>query len=326
MEQLAEFLKSYAGKKVVLLAHHNADPDAVGSAFVLSEALKKLGCETVIGVAESISKLSKKVVEVLGAEIAISPELDCDLLVLLDTSTPGQLSSYADTVLNSEIPRVIIDHHTIQSDSISADKKFVDEKAVSTTEIVFKLVPFLGFELNRKTALATAIGLITDTAHFRFANISTFELLTKLMTEHNIEPPELMNILSVIPDVSERIAVLKGMQRIKMARISDYLVATTIVGTFEAATARALLRSGADVSIAAARKDKEVRISMRSKKTFSDETCVDLGVDLAPELAKVIDGTGSGHPNAAGVNGKNTDNITMALEKAVEIIKQKVGK
>jgi nanoRNase/pAp phosphatase (c-di-AMP/oligoRNAs hydrolase) len=326
MEQVAKFLKEYSGKKVLLVTHHNADPDAVGSAFVLSEALKNLGCSTVIGVADSISKLSKKVVSVIGAEVVISPELDCDLLVLLDTSTPGQLSTYADTILNSKIPRVIIDHHAIQGESITADKKFVDENAVSTTEIVQKLVPLLGFELNRKTALAIVIGLITDTAHFRFANVSTFELITKLMKEHNIEPSEVMNILSVIPDVSERIAVLKGMHRLKMERVSDYLIVTTVVGTFEAATARALLRTGADAAIVAAHKNTEVRISMRSKKSFSDETGVDLGVDLAPELAKVIDGTGSGHPNAAGVNGKNTDNINKALEKAVEIIKQKVGK
>ena len=62
MEKIADFLKQYSGKKIVLLGHHNADPDAVGAAYVLSEALKNLGCETVIGFAESISKLSKKVI------------------------------------------------------------------------------------------------------------------------------------------------------------------------------------------------------------------------------------------------------------------------
>jgi len=326
MEQLANFIKQYSGKNVILITHHNADPDAVGSAYVLSEALKQINCKTTIGVAESISKLSKKVMGVIGGEVLISPKLDCDLVILLDTSTPGQLSSYAEIVDASTIPRVIIDHHAIQGESITADQKLIDEKAVSTTELVNRLLPLLGAKVSRKMALAVILGLVTDTAHFRFANVGTFELLTSLMKEHNIEPSEIMEILSVIPDVSERIAVLKGVQRLKLNRVSNYLIVTTVVGAFEAATARALLRTGADAAIVAAHKDNEARISMRSKKSFSDETNVDLGTDLAPELAKIIEGSGSGHPNAAGVNGKNTDNISKALEKAVELISKKVVK
>ncbi|MFH1450949.1 MAG: DHH family phosphoesterase [archaeon] len=326
MEQLADFFKQYSGKKVQLIAHHNADPDAVGSAYALSEALKQLGCETEIGVAESISKLSKQVMEILGADVAISPEINCDLLVLLDISTPGQLSSYAETVNNADVPRVIIDHHAVQGESLSADKKIVDENAKSTTEIIHRLLPLLGVKVTRKMALAIVLGLVTDTAHFRFASIETFELLASLMREHSIDPGEVMEILSLVPDVSERIAVLKGAQRVKFTRVKDYLVATTIVGTFEAATARALLRCGADVAIAAAHKDKEVRISMRSKPAFSNETGINLGVDISPELAKIVDGSGSGHPNAAGVNGTNTENINQALEKAVEIITQRLMK
>jgi len=326
MEQLADFIKGYSGKKVILIAHHNADPDAVGSAFALSEALKQLGCDTIIGVAESISKLSKKVMGVLGGEVLISPKLDCDLVILLDTSTPGQLSSYAEVVIASTIPRVVIDHHAIQGESITSDQKLVDEKAVSTTELVNRLLPLLNVKVSRKMALAVILGLVTDTAHFRFANVGTFELITSLMKEHDIGPSEVMGILSVIPQVSERIAVLKGMQRLKLNRVSDYLIVTTVVGAFEAATARALLRTGADAAIVAAHKDNEARISMRSKKSFSDETGINLGTDLAPELAKIIEGSGSGHPNAAGVNGKNTDNINKALEKAVDLISKKVAK
>jgi alanyl-tRNA synthetase len=146
------------------------------------------------------------------------------------------------------------------------------------------------------------------------------------MKEFDISPAEVMEKLSMIPDVSERIAVLKGAQRIEFEKVGGYLVATTVVGAFEAATARALLRIGADVAIVAAHKDKEVRISMRSKRYFYEETKLNLGVDIAHELGKIIDGSGSGHPNAAGVNGKNTKNINTALTEAVKIIKQKVSK
>jgi nanoRNase/pAp phosphatase (c-di-AMP/oligoRNAs hydrolase) len=326
MEQIADFLKQYSGKKVIFIAHHNADPDAVGSAFALSEALKQLDCETIIGVAESISKLSKKVMKVLGGEVVIDPKLDCDLVILLDISTPGQLSSYADTVVNCSVPKVIIDHHAIQGESLTADHKIVDENAQSTTELVHKLLPLLGVKVSREMALAIILGLITDTAHFRFASVETFEIMASLMKEHQIEPSEVMDILSLIPDISERIAVLKGEQRLKFKKVSNYLIATTVVGTFEAATARAILRSGADVAIVAAHKDKEVRISMRSKRTFSNETNINLGVDIVPEVAKIIDGSGSGHPNAAGVNGPNTDNINKALDKAVELISQRLNK
>jgi len=326
MEQLANFLKQYSGKRVLLIAHHNADPDAVGSAYALSEALKQLGCEVTMGAAESISKLSKKVMGILGGEVLLSPELNTDLLILLDTSTPGQLSSYADAVMSSTIPRVVIDHHAVQGESISSDQKLVDENAKSTTELIHRLLPLLNVKVSRNMALAVILGMVTDTAHFRFASKETFEIVTSLMKEHDIEPSEVMEILTIIPDISERIAVLKGAQRLSMNRVSDYLIVTSVVGTFEAATARALLRSGADVAIVAAHKDNEVRISMRSKSIFFKDTGINLGIDLAPELAKVIDGSGSGHPTAAGVNGKNTDNINKAFDKAVEIISRRISK
>lgn len=59
--KLRRFLETAGDKSFLLLCHHNADPDSLGSAIAFARFLKARGVERVrIGVAQSVSSYAKR--------------------------------------------------------------------------------------------------------------------------------------------------------------------------------------------------------------------------------------------------------------------------
>ncbi|MFH1424174.1 MAG: DHH family phosphoesterase [archaeon] len=322
--EVLQVLRESTEKNILLLAHHNADPDAVCSAIALSEGLKQIGCKSVrIGFVESISKLSQKIVNKLNYEIDLNPNLNADLIVLLDTSTAGQLSKMADKFKSAKAEKIIIDHHTPTEEPLEADHKLVDEKASSTVELVYDLLKELGVEISKEVAEAMCFGLVAETAHLQFATPKVFRILADLQEKHGIVHQDILELLRTQVDVSEKIAHFKAAGRTNVTRVKNYLIVTTRVGSFEASCARALMRMGADLAAVSSKPD-ELRISMRSSHSFLTETGIDLGRDIMPGLIKIIDGTGSGHPTAAGANGNALDKEKEAMAFIVSFVQNKL--
>lgn len=324
MEKLAVLLSSYKGKEALLLAHHNADPDSVCSAAALYFGLKEIGINAKIGAVDSISRLSKKILDTLNLKVEINPEPLADLIVLLDASTAGQLSGYAETFKNAKTQKVIIDHHAIQEQSLDADLKYIDETSTSSTKLVYELLQKLNISISKEIALLILLGIVAETAHLRFSKLEDLKIITKLLEDHSIKFSEVLSILTLKADISENIARIKCAKRMEMYRIKDYLIVTSNIVSFEASAARALVRLGADLAIVYAKRENELRVSIRSRSTFYEETKIDLAKDIIPEVAKIIDGSGSGHPTAAGANGKAVDKGEKVLKHVVDYVKNKL--
>src|SRR3990167_5240589 len=113
MKNIAANLKQFKGKSILLLGHKNADPDSVCSIVALSLGLRQLGYEVRSGVIESASKISQKILNEIGESVEVDPDLSVDLIVMLDMSTEGQLSTFAEKVFSSNAKKMIIDHHTV---------------------------------------------------------------------------------------------------------------------------------------------------------------------------------------------------------------------
>ena len=94
------------------------------------------GEPTIPGVAEGASRLSNHILKELNIKVVANPELNADLIVLMDASTPGQLSSFLKKFQSANTKKMIIDHHSKQEESIKTDYKYVDEKASSTSSSV----------------------------------------------------------------------------------------------------------------------------------------------------------------------------------------------
>jgi nanoRNase/pAp phosphatase (c-di-AMP/oligoRNAs hydrolase) len=128
-------------------------------------------------------------------------------------------------------------------------------------------------------------------------------------------------LLSTSMDPSEKTARLKAAQRIALHRIGSWIVATSTLGSFQSSAARAFLVLGADVAVLVGKDKNTLQASFRSTDEFYKKTRVDLG-EISKKLAGGFNGTGGGHPTAAGVNGEGEEE--KFLEEVVEAIKAKI--
>lgn len=323
-KELADSLKGFKGKEVILLSHKNADPDSFCSALVLYKLLKKIGIQTRLAAVESVSALSKNILEE-DVNLEINPSLDSEALILLDVSSRGPLGNFYKEIRESDIYKIIIDHHPKSGKPVKADKNLILEDASSTVELVYGLLKELDIELDRKTAFELLYGMVAETAHLRYAKLNNFKMLSELMEQFNIELPEILNTLNTPLDISERIARIKALKRVNYKRIGDFIVAQSTIGSFEASSARALIRAGADVALVTSKKKNETRVSMRASSTFYKKTNIDLGKEVIQGIAKIIGGSGSGHPTAAGANGPETGKENEMLKYLVKEVKSKTS-
>src|SRR3989338_3717535 len=187
MKKAAEFLKQFKGKTVLLLGHKNADPDSVSSVIALSYGLKELGIKTRCGVIESASKVAQKILAELNESVEVDPELNVDLVVLLDMSTEGQLSDFYKNVIQSKAKKIIIDHHAIHDYTIKADFSFIDEKATSTAGLIYDLLSELKINVDEKIAKAILLGIVAETGHLHYATIKDFKIISELMSEFKLD-------------------------------------------------------------------------------------------------------------------------------------------
>lgn len=325
MKQIVESLKQFKGKSVLLLGHKNADPDSVCSVIALSHGLTELGYKVRRGVIQGASKISQKILTELNESVEIDPELNVDLIVLLDMSTEGQLSDFYKKVLASKAKKMIIDHHAIHDYTMKADFSFIDEKATSTAGLVYDLLKELKIGITKDIAKTILLGIVAETAHLHYASIKDFQLIADLMSKFNLDYQWICSVLGTPLDISERIARLKASQRVRFEQIGNFLIARSEISSFEASAARLLIRAGADVAAVAAKKEDEIRVSLRATTAFYEKTRIDLGKEVIPGVAKIIGGTGSGHPTAAGANGKLVNKANEALEYVFEFLKEKLS-
>ena len=314
--KLKRLLKEAKERKYsfLLLCHHNADPDSLGSAIAFSRYLSTIGLDNRIGVAQSVSSYAKRLLSF--AEVEKDPQVKEDVVVIFDTSSIEQLEPV-------EIPNdkfvIVIDHHIEKKNPIKAHIRIVDSSRTSTAEIVWELLKYFDFydEIAAKAILA---GIATDTASFRYANARTFKTVSEILERFPIQMGEIYNLTAPVNDENidqaKRMAILKACQRMEIKKFRKYVIVTSKVSAYESLACKVFLQLGADVAIVGSEK-KGVRISARAK-----EHLVKKGLHLGKIMEKVgpiIEGSGGGHAGAAGANGKrNLDEAIKFLVKEIE--------
>ncbi|MEM2870490.1 MAG: DHH family phosphoesterase [Thermoplasmata archaeon] len=173
--------------------------------------------------------------------------------------------------------------------------------------------------LDRRVALALAAGILTDTAHFRFARAETLRVLLDILERSGLALEEALELVSEdIPDQSRRIAMLKGAQRLRYEQTGGWLIAFSHVSAFEGALSRALISLGADVAFAAAQEGCGFRVSGRASQAVV-RSGFHIG-RLMEEAGRETGGQGGGHAGAAGMSG--VGDMEAALNILVEKTKE----
>ena len=323
--EIRNLLETLDAQHTVLLCHHNADPDAICSAYAFAGLLRKSRPKMQIDIiaAQGISRLSKQLLKVLPIEVKTQPNVEkAQAIVLLDTNTIQQLNTLAEKVKNSKAPIIVIDHHAPHPETEQMAKICItDEDSSSTCEIVYDFFKQAGSKPSETEAKALFLGIAFDTRHFVLASSTTFKNVAELIAS-GVNAHETLSLLSLPMDFSERVARLKASRRTKFFKIGNWIVALSHVSAYQASAARAMIELGAHVAAVAGEKNQTIEISLRSSLDFFKQTKVHLGKDIAKPLGEYLHGMGGGHATAAGVNG--VGDIEIGLKRCLWLLKQKL--
>lgn len=307
VDELGFYNRLLDHNNILFLCHRNADPDAVGSAYAIAEAIGG-----VVGVVEGCNRVASMMVKSLDIDVVQNPDPeDYDFTVVVDTSTQAQLagvelSDYA-----------VLDHHSTCSLKNNADF-YIHKDVSSTAEIVFEILQCMGAPIMRKPAIALMTGIITDSGNFKYASPKSFRTIARIIESSGVEYGEVVDMLAGTPqDISIRIATLKAATRANIHRAGEYIIATSIISSFGGAAAGVLIHIGADVAfVGANEKDGVIRISGRARRN-----AIDAGINLGrilEEVSSQFNGTGGGHDGAAGLDVEDGD-VNQILQKCVDI-------
>lgn len=325
IHEIISLIDKLNAKLVVLLCHHNADPDAVGAAFAFSRLLERLRPELSIEIAaaQGPSKLSKSMLKALPVKLTEQPRIEeANLIVLLDTNTVQQLGEWSERVKASNSPLIVIDHHASHPETERIATMWVaDEASSSTCEIVYRFFKEAEVEITEAEAKALFLGIAFDTRHFVIAKSTTLKTVADLI-DAGVKVEEALPLLSLPMEYSERIARLKAGRRVKLMDIQGWLIAISHVSAYQASAARALIRLGAHVAMVAGQRGDIVQISLRSSRDFHKKTRIHLGRDIAKPLGEHLNGMGGGHSVSAGANG--VGDVEASLKRCIRLLKQRL--
>ena len=323
MKELANFLAEAAkrGQRILVLCHHNADPDAAASAIVLAGVLEKLGAQSRVGASDGLSLLSQNVLKSFGQEIVVNPSLDADLIVLVDTSSFEHLGKLGGQLKEQAIKPAVIDHHKpVAAMKELASFYFVREEFPSEAELILRLIGELGVKPTPEQASLLLAGIISDTGHFRFARGETFEAVNQLLRA-GANYKRVNEVLKLPEDPSKRVAMLKAAGRSELRRVHGRLVVFSELGSFEGDAAGMLVRIGADAAFVGSEEKGKVRGSGRARHETLKATGLHLG-ELMEVLGKQFGGSGGGHAGAASMQGK--DKLEEVKKHLFKFLQQKL--
>ena len=112
---VTKLLDEVGATNVVLLCHHNSDPDAVCSAYAFQRLLKLVrpNLNVEIGTGQGVSRLTKHLLKYLPITVNLQPNVDqAQAIILLDTNTIQQLNGLAEKITQTTAPIIVVDHHT----------------------------------------------------------------------------------------------------------------------------------------------------------------------------------------------------------------------
>ncbi|MGA1793546.1 MAG: DHH family phosphoesterase [Thermoplasmatota archaeon] len=304
---------------ILVLAHHNADIDAVGTAIILKKAFPWVD----LGAYKSISIAGRNLLAHVGIEMTIDPDVSAySLVIIVDSSSTLQVS---EGDISGWPDHWVIDHHPDHSHWDG--EVYCDPSLGACVEIALQMSLLSGAPVDNHMAVSALAGIIADTGKFRFSKPVDMDVCSMLLHGSGVKMENVMGVIEGEEyfDVSKKIAQLKAMRRVRFEKVGDQIVATSSVTSFEAAAARALLVAGADVVFIAADKGSELRISTRAKPHI-----LALGVHLGhfmEEIGRETGNQGGGHDGAAGLNGKGNGERTLQLcmDRMTRLLSEKLG-
>lgn len=179
---------------IVIARHIGADPDALGSQLALKELiLNNFPNKEVYAIGNYSSKF-----KYIGALDKLEDDINKNkcLLIVLDTPDIKRI----DGALPSDYEYVIkIDHHPFIEQY--GNIEIIDDSSSSTCQLLLEFIYKNKLKLTPSIAEKIYTGIVADTDRFlhQYTSVKTFELVTKMLKETNIDFTSLYNSIYTKP-------------------------------------------------------------------------------------------------------------------------------
>ncbi len=309
-------------KRAVVVCHRHADVDAYCAAYGVAYILRRLrkGVSVSVVAPDGLSIPAKRVASKYPVRLVEKPNCErADIAVVVDTGNLALLGEFVEPLKAAGCVKVFLDHHPLSSSvKGAADYGVLDESATSTSEVIYDILTALKLPVSKAVAQVLLTGIIFDSQHLKLADYRTVKIVAELCGR-GASIGGSIRILGVLRKSSERIARLKGAQRLSLHRLGDWIIGSTEVGSYHASVARALVDLGVDLAVAAGENSGESRCCLRANQRFHKAVGIHLGGDVAEKVAASLGGVGGGHPTAASFTvNADVEKVIQSVLKVVE--------
>ncbi|MCQ5340914.1 MAG: DHH family phosphoesterase [Candidatus Methanomethylicia archaeon] len=296
MSELLKILNPF--RNITIVCHPNADVDSLGSAYAIYNLIKNFlnNKNITIYTPESINSSSIPLIDYLNM-ITHFEFSSPDIFILIDTSSLDQIPLVKSYIEEKSIPYIIIDHHIPDERTTSKAILSIVREATSTCEIVYEIIK--DYISDKKILEALLAGIVYDSRRFLINPKKSISLAYELINR-GADIEKILQLLSLEQNFSEKMAKIKGCSRMRVFRVSSWIITFTYVSAFEASVARALIDIGADLAFVI--NESEKRLTGRVREIFYSQTGLNLVTDIIRPLIEKFSGQGGGHPTAASVN------------------------
>ncbi len=321
------------GKNILLLAHENADLDSFCSASMLQDYLGSKNIKASIGVPSHINEQANAFALKQKITFTLNPNLkDFDVVMLFDFNDFEQLGkirvSFVDAFEKKLFKVIAFDHHVIEKTAICKKGCFIEEEAVSTTQVIYNLFKnnSLQKEFSKKMFFYACIGIVEDTGHFLVSTNESFECFADCLKRSGNAYAEVLSFAKHNIPEGERIAFLKAAQRSNIVKISsktfsrEIIIVTSNLSFYQGAAATKLLDFGAQISLVVGKeKNGFTHLAVRVESALKEKTKFNSMKHLLPLISEKFGGECGGHSGAAQWKGKADE--TEVLEEAVKLVR-----
>ncbi|MFX1417896.1 MAG: bifunctional oligoribonuclease/PAP phosphatase NrnA [Promethearchaeota archaeon] len=319
------FLSFIENKKILITTHDLVDIDGLASCFALKSFLiQHLKNQTILIYFPELSAKTKSFLKKFSDnfpkfDVSYETSLDftlVDVIILLDSNSLNQtgLTKKYD-IFNLKNPIITIDHHHLNEKSLKNTLNLTLEEYSSTAEIILELFECYNVQIKNSLKTLIAAAIITDSGFFKYGNNKTIHNISKVIGE-DINFQSILSLLKSEIDMSQKIAKIKGIQRVELIREGDYLIGVTNVSSFGGSIASMLLKTGFDIAIVFSKEINLYRINARAKKFICLKTGLHLG-KIFEAISEQYNGSGGGHDGAAAlsINIESGFNITQLIQR-----------
>lgn len=316
---LADFVDSHRALKAALTFHSMGDTDSVASAMALSYCMEN--CTVVTP--DEITYNARATLSKCGfdpEEIKSEIPAGTELVVLLDVNNLEDCGTLGPKISALGAPILVIDHHAPSSIDGADVTVFNDEGYNSASSIVYELMTELGEEVDANMAKLIAMGIISDSAEFKNSTALTFSQLGELFAVADTDYMSMLHEFVHIAEPEARARTIRDLFGSKVEVREGLVFVHGSTSAHANAAADDAIKVGADLAVFVAEDASELKISARLRPTLDSQYGVHLGI-IMKRVGKMIEGTGGGHPCAAGAYGQGR----TRTEDAVKLIMDEVA-